>query len=96
MHNLLALFGCGYADGRAVIAPQLRAGTCTTKCELLVLAEQTVVWQGVTFPAVTFEEEILLEAFLSEPGVLPHADADEQTRYPRATVRHHPGTEDPW
>ena len=49
MHNLLALFGCGYADGRAVIAPQLRAGTGTTKGELLVLAEQTVVWQGVTF-----------------------------------------------
>ena len=65
--NLLALFGCVYTDGRPALAPQLRAGTGTTKGELLALAERTVVWEGVTFLAVVFECETFLEAFTSEP-----------------------------
>ena len=89
IHNLLALFCCGHADGRPTIAPQLRAGTGTTKGELLALAELTVIWQGVTFPAVLYEWEILPEAFLSQPRVLPHLQADEQTQYPQATKHHH-------
>ena len=96
IRGLLALFGCVYTDGRPAIAPQLRTGTGTTKGELLALAEQTVTWEGVTFPAVEHEDEWLPEAFLSEPGTLPHLHADERTRYPRAVVRHHPGDEDPW
>ena len=50
IHGLLALFGCHYADGRADIAPQMRAGTGTTKGELLALAKSTVTWGGFTFP----------------------------------------------
>ena len=96
IHNLLALFGCVYTDGRPALAPQLRAGSGTTKGELLALAERTVEWEGVTFPAVEHEDEWLPEAFMSEPGMLPHLHADEKTRYPRAAVRHHPGDEDPW
>ena len=95
IHSLLAFFGCVYTNGRAELAPQLRAGTGTTKGELLALAEKTMVWQGVTFPAVEFEGETLPEAFLSEPGVLPHFHSDEKTRYPKATVHHHPSDEDP-
>ena len=67
IHSLLAFFGCVYTNGRAELAPQLRAGTGTTKGELLALAENTMVSQGVTFPAVEFEGEMLPEAFLSEP-----------------------------
>ena len=67
IHSLLAFFGCVYTNGRAVLAPQLRAGTGTTKGELLAVAEKTVVWQGVTFPTGEFEGETLPEAFLSEP-----------------------------
>ena len=96
IHSLLALFGCVYIGGRPALAPQLRAGTGTTKGELLALAGRTIAWQGATFPAVEHDEEWLPEAFLSEPGVLPHLHTDEGTRYPRAVVRHHPGDEDPW
>ena len=96
IHSLLALFGCVYVGGRPALAPQLRAGTGTTKGELLALAGRTIAWQGATFPAVEHDEEWLPEAFLSEPGVLPHLHTDEGTRYPRAVVRHHPGDEDPW
>ena len=80
IHGLLALFGCVYTDGRAALAPQLRTGTGTTKGELLDLADQarttdvlpaleatqTMVWQGITFPAMEFEQTILLEAYQSE------------------------------
>ena len=96
IHSLLAFFGCVYTDGRAVLAPQLRAGTGTTKGEVLAMADKTMVWQGVAFLAIEFEQVTLPEAYQSEPGVLPHLNADEKTRYPRAAVHHDPGDEDPW
>ena len=96
IHSLLALFGCVYTDGRAALAPQLRAGTGTTKGELMAMANKTMVWQGVAFPAVEFKQVTFLEAYQSEPGVLPHLHVDEKTRYPRAAVHHDPGDEDPW
>ena len=96
IHDLLDIFGCRYAEGRAVIAPQLRAATGTTKGELLALASQTVSWEGYVFPAVEFEGEMLPEAFPSQPGRLPHLHQDEGSRYPRAAVRHQPGDVDPW
>ena len=68
IHGLLAFFGCYDADGRAEIAPQMRAGTGTTKGELLALAESTMKCEGFTFPAVEFEGEMLPEAFPSQPG----------------------------
>ena len=40
IHGMLALFGCDNADGGAEIAPQMRAGTGTTKGELLALASR--------------------------------------------------------
>ena len=95
IHDLLDFFGCRYASGRAVLAPQLRAATGTTKGELLALATQTVSWEGHVFPAVEFEGETLPEAFPSEPGRLPHLHQDESSRYPRAAVHHQPGDLDP-
>ena len=74
----------------------MRAGVGTTKGELLAMAASTVEWEGLTFPAVEFEGEMLPEAFPSQPGTLPHLHADERSRYPRAAVHHSPGDEDPW
>ena len=97
IHDLLAMFGCRYAAGRAATAPKLRAGTGTTKGELLslALAERTVSWDGQVFPAVEFEGEILPEAFPSVANLLPHFHEDEQRRYPRAKVDHCPTDRDP-
>ena len=97
IHDLLAMFGCKYATGRAATAPKLRAGTGTTKGELLslALAERTVSWNGQVFAAVEFEGEILPEAFPSIANLLPHPNEDEQQRYPRATVDHCPNDRDP-
>ena len=91
------MFGCKYATGRAATAPKLRAGTGTTKGELLslALAERTVSWNGQVFAAVEFEGEILPEAFPRVANLLPHFQENEQQRYPRATVDHCPNDRDP-
>ena len=97
IHDLLAMFGCRYATGRAATAPKLREGTGTTKGELLsiVAGERSVSWNGQEFPAVEFEGELLPEAFASMANLLPHLHADEQRRYPRARVDHCPEDRDP-
>lgn len=50
IHSLLALFGCVYTNGRAELAPQLRAGTGTTKGALLALAERPWCGRESPFP----------------------------------------------
>ena len=97
IHDLLAMFGCRYATGRAATAPKLREGTGTTKGEMLSLAptERTVTWNGQEFPAVEFEGETLPEAYASVAHLLPHLHRDEQRRYPRAKVDHCQTDHDP-
>ena len=92
IHNLLRLFGCEYRAGRAGAAPLARAGTTSSKGELLHL--KALVRNPVTWDAHIFERaleqpcssEVLPEAFPAVEGQLPHMHDDLAERFPRAIV----------
>ena len=83
----MSLFGCEYQGGRAASAPQIRAGTGTSKGEMLRLEAQgvlTIEWDGRRFPAVEHEGEPVAEALPQRPGILPHMHEDMEERFPKA------------
>ena len=96
IHDVLALFGCGYADGRAAFAPQLRAGAGTGNGELLALKGAAAVdWHRQLFLAVEHEAMLLPEACESKPDFLSHMYGDQEACYPRAVVEHESGDVEP-
>ena len=87
IHGLLDLFGCRYRGGRSVAAPVLRAGTGTSKGELLKLAEGstgTIQWQDRVFPKSTDGDGDGPEALPAIEGLLPHLHEDWRERFPVA------------
>ena len=87
IHMLLALFGCEYRGGRAAAAPQVRAGTTTSKGELLKLhahVTEPVKWDGKVFEKAFDVEGVVPEAFRTLPGLLPPLHDDLYDRFPRA------------
>jgi len=87
INNLLELFGCRHRDGRAELAPKVRADAGTSKGELLQLEAAGVNlmdWDGHQFPTVDFEGEPVVEALPQRPGLLPHMHQDLEERFPKA------------
>ena len=96
--SLLDLFGCRYRDGRAAAAPILRAGTGTSKGELLKLAEAssgTILWRGRVFPRSSEGDRDTPEALPACDGVLPHLHDDHIERFPAAVACGALGDQDP-
>ena len=60
--ELLRMFGCEYMDGRPQSAPSLRAAVGTSKGELLAV-EDSVQWDGRTFPRAEGEYRDLPDAY---------------------------------
>ena len=92
IRDLLELFGCVYADGRAEKAPKLRKGQGTSKGEMLAVEHENfkdvIDWQGKKFPADRSTEghDALPDAFHCVSGVLPHLHADRDDRFPQAVA----------
>ena len=98
INNLLELFGCSHRDGRAEVAPKVRADAGTSKGELLRLEAagvHLVDWDGHKFPTVEAEGEQVVEALQQRPGVLPHLHEDLEERFPRAKACEATVDEDP-
>ena len=96
--HLLDLFGCRCRDGRAAIAPVLRSGVGTSKCELFRLAEGTtgtMSWQGKVFLKSAYGDTDIPEALPAQEGLLPHLHGDWEDRFPRAEARKELGDKDP-
>ena len=92
IRDLLQLFGCVYAEGRADKAPKMRKDIGTSKGEMLMVDVQNfrdvVTWQCKSFPAGRSIDghDALPDAFHSIAGYLPHLHADCEDRYPQAVA----------
>ena len=97
--ELLRLFGCRFAGGRAEGAPQLRRETGVTHAGLLAIeaerSEDTICQDGWDYCAVELAEfggQRVLEAHLHNGQVLPHQVlGDLEATFPRAIA----GEEEP-
>ena len=106
---LLGLFGCEYRGGRAAVAPSLRSGAGTQAGAQLHVAdvafehgrrqdaavEEMVTIDGVTFPAVTHDGDIVAEAWSYDQRALPHMQPREVFLFPKARACEEPGDVDP-
>ena len=84
--HLLRLFGCELREGRAASAPHLRRGPGQRAEENLLLteAQNEVGYDGLQYPGVLFEGEMLPEARSYSQERLPHLHEELHTLFPRA------------
>ena len=89
--GLMKLMGCRYADGRAHAAPQLRRDVSSHNEGILsidvsqVTDGDQVQQDGRVYPGVTFEGELVPEAYLYDMATLPHqVKGDFRRLFPRA------------
>ena len=87
------MFGCEYMDGRPQSAPSLRAAVGTSKGELLAV-EDSVQWDGRTFPRAEGEYRDLPDAYSRMQGLLPHLHRDLCKRFPQIHCGENGGLED--
>ena len=94
--QLLTLFNCRYADGRAETAPQLRKMNDGNEPILTAEVEVgTVDRDGMNYPGVWSEGELVPDAHSHNPDRLPHEYGDDVPKYfPRAIAAPHPGDQD--
>ena len=96
VQQLLALFNCRYEGGRAEGAPQLRRGD--PHAEPVLLADTdgaTIEQEGIPYPGVWSEGELVPEARLHDASILPHQYGEKlQYMFPRAVAAEAPGDND--
>jgi len=95
--SLVKLLECEFRGGRAAGAPKLRDAEAAPTQELLeVEAEEYFIeHEGKEFPAVEYEGEFVVEAYLHKHDTLPHLHGDLEKRFPKAVAQvEDPETED--
>ena len=89
IRSLMGVFACEFRGGRAVSAPKLKEDTVGGGAILALQPEETIEWDGDTFPAVTVEYSDgsvmkVPDAKEYDGRVLPHMHEDLEAIFPRA------------
>jgi hypothetical protein len=86
--SLVKLLECEFRGGRATTAPKLRDAEAGPTKELLATEEEEYFTEhdGQEFPAVEFEGEFVVEAFVHEHDKLPHLHKNLKELFPKAVA----------
>ena len=87
--SLVKLLECEFRGGRAAGAPKLRDAEAAPTQELLKVEQEEyfIEHDGREFPAVEYEGEFVVEAYLHTHDTLPHLHGDMERRFPKAVAQ---------
>jgi len=88
VESLVTLLECEFRGGRAASAPKLRDAEAGPTKELLAAEEEEyfIEHEGQEFPAVEYEGEFVVEAFVHEHDKLPHLHKNLGKLFPKAVA----------
>jgi len=86
--SLVKLLGFEFRGGRAATAPKLRDAEAGPTPELLAAEQEEyfIEHEGQEFPAVEYEGEFVVEAFVHEHDKLPHLHRNLEKLFPKAVA----------
>ena len=86
--SLVKLLECEFRGGRAATAPKLRDAEAGPTKELLAAEQEEyfIEHEGQEFPAMEYEGEFVVEAFIHEHDKLPHLHSNLEKLFPKAVA----------